>query len=69
MPDAVWNATIMRVRAEFEEMPCLRVTCEQARLLFGLPERDARHLLNCLERDGFLGRTPRGEYQRRDTQT
>ena len=24
MPDALWNATIARVRDEFEEMPCLR---------------------------------------------
>jgi hypothetical protein len=67
MPDGVWNATVNRVRAEFEEMPCLRVTADQARLLFGLPEREARRILGCLEQDGFLGRTPRGEYQRRDT--
>jgi hypothetical protein len=67
MPDAVWNATITRVRAEFEEMPCLRVTCDQARLLFGLPAQQAAYVLGRLERDGFLGRTPRGEYQRRDS--
>ena len=65
MPDALWNATITRVRAEFEEMPCLRVTCEQARVLFGLPEQFAEWVLKCLERDGYLDRTPRGEYLRR----
>ena len=65
MSEATWNATVKRVRAEFEEMPCLRVTAEQARLLFGLPEREAGRILGSLEEDGFLGRTARGEYQRR----
>jgi hypothetical protein len=37
MPDGEWNATVTRVRGEVEEMPCLRVTEEQARVLFGLP--------------------------------
>ena len=66
MPDALWKATITRVRAEFEEMPCLRVTREQAGVLFGLPESEISWILGCLERDGFLDRTPRGEYQRRN---
>ena len=57
---------LQRVRREFEEMPCLRVTCDQARLLFGLPAQQAAYVLGRLERDGFLGRTPRGEYHRRD---
>jgi hypothetical protein len=65
MPDALWNATIARVRGEFEEMPCLCVTPEQARVLFGLPERSSNWVLQCLERDGFLERTLRGEYMRR----
>ena len=68
MPDAQWNATMTRVRAEFEEMPCLRVTREQARVLFGLPESEMTWILDCLERDGFLDRTTRGEYQRRNAQ-
>jgi hypothetical protein len=62
MPDALWNETIARVRGEFEEMPCLRVTSEQARVLFGLPDRASEWVLRCLERDGFLDRTPRGEF-------
>ena len=62
MPDALWNATITRVRAEFEEMPSLRVTSEQARVLFGLPGQFAEWVLRCLMRDGYLDRTPRGEY-------
>jgi hypothetical protein len=65
MPDALWNATMARVRGEFEEMPCLRVTREQARVLFGLPGQICEWVLRCLERDGYLDRTARGEYLRR----
>ncbi len=65
MPDALWNATITRVRGEFEEMPCLRVTREQACVLFGLPGQISEWVLRRLERDGYLDRTPRGEYLRR----
>jgi hypothetical protein len=42
MAEPIWNATVTRVRAEFEEMPCLRVTPEQARLLFGLADTAPR---------------------------
>ena len=65
MPDVLWNETITRVRGEFEEMPCLRVTREQARVLFGLPGQICEWVLTCLQRDGYLDRTPRGEYLRR----
>lgn len=68
MPDALWKATIVRVRGEFAEMPCLRVTREQARVLFGLPDPMSEWVLGSLERDGFLDRTPRGEYLRRNGQ-
>ena len=57
---------IKRVRGEFEEMPCLRVTEEQARVLFGLPPPASAWVLGCLERDGFLDRTAQGEYVRRN---
>jgi hypothetical protein len=66
IPDARWNETITRVRGEFEEMPCLRVTSEQARILFGLADRESEWVLKCLERDGFLDRTPRGEFIKRN---
>lgn len=66
MPDGLWNATIARVRGEFEEMPCLRVTPEQARILFGLPDKSSEWVLRCLARVGFLERTGRGEYMRRN---
>ena len=64
LPDALWHATVHRVRGEFEEMPCLRLTMAEARALFGLPERVCTWVLSRLESDGFLGRTPRGEYVR-----
>ena len=67
LPDGDWEAMLTRVRGEFEEMPCLRVTEEQARLLFGLPKNASGWVLSCLERDGFLDRTSQGEYVRRNT--
>ena len=66
-PDGEWYAMLTRVRGEFEEMPCLRVTEEQARVLFGLPKPASGWVLSCLERDGFLDRTSQGEYVRRNT--
>lgn len=68
LPDQVWHATVNRVRSEFEEMPCLRVTLDQARTLFGLPSRVCEWVLGRLESDGFLGRTPQGEYVRQTTE-
>ena len=67
LPDHLWHATVRRVRGEFEEMPCLRVTQNQARMLFGLPERVCGWVLARLESDGFLGRTSQGEYVRQTT--
>jgi hypothetical protein len=65
LPDPVWSATLDRVRSEFEEMPCLRVTLEQARLLFGLPGQTSSWILLRLAKDGFLVRTDAGEFVRR----
>ncbi len=67
LPDHLWHATVHRVRGEFEEMPCLRLTLAQARTLFGLPDRVCEWVLRRLESDGFLGRTPQGEYVRQTT--
>ena len=64
LPDHLWHATVGRVRGEFEEMPCLRVSIDQARTLFGLPDRVCEWVLARLESDGFLGRTQNGEYVR-----
>ena len=64
LPDPDWQATLCRVRGEFEEMPCLRVSTTQARTLFGLPGRVCDGVLARLEADGFLGRTSNGDYVR-----
>ena len=65
IPDAAWAATIQRVRGEFEEMPCLRVTPDQARMLFGLSGTVSIWVLSRLEHDGFLELLRGGEYARR----
>jgi hypothetical protein len=66
LPDTEWTAILRRVRSEFEEMPCTRLTLEQARAFFGLGEDDAsRALLDRLAEEGFLLRTDHGEYVRR----
>lgn len=65
MPDAVWRATLVRVRGEFDEMPCMRVTCDQARMLFGLRQPTMQWVLDRLVADGFLSLTDHGEYVRR----
>jgi hypothetical protein len=66
MPEHVWRATMTRVRGEFEEMPCLRVTREQARMLFGLHGATSEWVLNRLAQEGFLVQTPDGQYVRRN---
>ena len=53
------------VECEFDEMPSLRVTLNQARRLFGVPEPASSWVLQCLISEGFLMCTPRGEYMRR----
>jgi hypothetical protein len=65
MPDEQWLATLTRVRAEFEEMPCMRVTPGQASTLLGLQEPASTWVLERLASEGFLSRTPQGEYMRR----
>jgi hypothetical protein len=64
LPDQLWNATVGRVRGEFEEMPCLRVSIHEATQLFGLTDQLCGWVLARLESDGFLGRTPTGQYVR-----
>lgn len=65
LPDEMWHSTLSRVRAEFREMPCLRVTEEQARAFLGLHEPVLQWVLGGLAREGFLVRTESGEYVRR----
>jgi hypothetical protein len=66
MADEVWNATLARVRGEFEEMPCMRVTPGQAAALLGLKEPTVGWVLDRLAEEGFLSRTDQGEYMRRN---
>jgi hypothetical protein len=66
MPEPLWQATVQRVRSEFDEMPCLRVTRDQARVLFGLSGACDR-ILDRLAEEGFLMQTPDGQYVRRNT--
>jgi hypothetical protein len=65
MPDGLWREALDRIRAEFEEMPCLRVTLPEARRLFGLPDTATAQVLRHLVDEGFLDTTGRGEYFRR----
>ena len=67
LPDDLWHATVRRVRGEFDEMPCLRVSIGQACALFGLPDRVCEWVLGRLESEGFLTRTASGEYIRQTT--
>lgn len=65
IPDAEWEKAIRRVRSEFDEMPCLRVTPRQACMLFGLSQTVSTWVLSCLARDGYLEQARFGEYMRR----
>jgi hypothetical protein len=67
MPDAVWTATLARIRSEFDEMPCMRVTLRQAGALFGLSDRVVNGILSRLTAEGFLSLTDQGEFIRRQT--
>ena len=67
LPDPDWRAALLRVRGEFEEMPCLRVSAEQARLLFGLTDPLSSWVLSRLIGDGFL-EYRNGEYLRRNAE-
>lgn len=65
LSDRLWHETLHRVRAEFDEMPCMRLTRDQARALLGLPATACEGVLRRLVSEGFLWRTPQGEYRRR----
>ena len=64
LPDELWRATVHRVRSEFEEMPCLRLSRAQAATLFGLRGVTCDWVLGKLVQDGFLTCTSSGEYVR-----
>ena len=57
---------LQRIRAEFQEMPCMRLTCAQAQRLFGLPHGAAERVLGSLVAERTLARGPDGRYALRD---
>jgi hypothetical protein len=59
-----FEAMVRRVRAEFLEMPGLKLTFAQAMRLWGLNEDDCRRVLETLVRTCFLQRTSTGEVVR-----
>lgn len=54
---------ITRVRSEFAEMRGFSPTVAQAARLFDLPAEECGRVLNALESEGFLRRTPDGRYR------
>jgi hypothetical protein len=53
-----------RIRAEFSEMPGMRLTAEQVERLSGVDRAVCRCVLEDLVRAKFLGRLPNGSYGR-----
>ena len=58
---------IQRVRAEFNEMPGLRLTPAQAARLLGLDDRSCERVINVLVRSAFLRWTPDGSVVRSES--
>ena len=52
------------VRAEYRDMPGLRLTLSQAARLFGLSLENSAHVLDRLAEDGFVVRDSNGAYRR-----
>ncbi len=55
-----FNKVVDRVRAEFMEMPGLRLTVAQAARLWGLGLADCHRVIDALVRNAFLRRTEAG---------
>ena len=54
------SMAVNRVRAEFAEMPGLRLSMPQAARLWGFDQADCRHVIDTLEHSGYLRRTSTG---------
>lgn len=54
------QALVNRVRAEFNEMPGLRLTLPQAQRLWGVEPGTCRTIVDTLVRDSFLRKTSSG---------
>ena len=60
------NELVGRIRAEFLEMPGLRLTVTQASRLWGLDEGSCKHVIDVLIGTSFLRWTPAGTVARSD---
>lgn len=56
---------VERIRAEFREMPDLRVTVGELQRLCAIDAPACRLVIDTLTTDGFLHETPDGHYMRR----
>ena len=64
-PSEARSSDIVRVRAEYVEMPGLSLTARQAARLWGLDARRSDHVLSILVDSGFLRCDGQGRYRRR----
>jgi hypothetical protein len=53
---------VQRVLAEFREMPCLRLTADQARRLFGLRDDVSTRVMRQLINEGCIRQDEDGRY-------
>lgn len=53
---------LLRIKGEYQEMPGLHLTLEQAQRLWHLDKSTCQHLLSQLVADAFLRKNARGSY-------
>jgi hypothetical protein len=66
MTSLLSESTLRRVRAEFLEMPGLKLTVSQAQRLWGMDRRTCEALIDVLTESRFLVRTRDGAVVLRD---
>ena len=59
-----YHWALQRIRAEYDEMPGLRLTAEQVARLCGIESFACHHLLDALVDTGYLDRAANGHYVR-----
>jgi hypothetical protein len=63
------DALVHRVFGEFNEMPCLRLTSEQAQRLFGMPAEVCQRVLADLVKSGTLVKGGDERFRLNDSRT
>ena len=58
------DADVLRIRHDFQELPGLVVTVAQTARLCAVSTAHATRLLETLEVEGFLAKSPNGAYRR-----